>query len=79
MDEARKSKFTSNVAPVGANHEWILDVVADLKAYAEQNNLGPMQASAAQMLAVARRDILGDGKTEGALVIPLHNAPSSLN
>ena len=79
MDEPRKPKFTSHMAPVGANHEWILDVVEDLQAYAEQNNLAQVKASATEMLAVARSAILGEGEAKGALIMTIDNAPRSLN
>lgn len=79
MDGARKPNLTSNIAPVSANHEWILDVISDLQAYAQQNKLTKVQASAINMLAVARRDIIGDAEGNGTLVMAFDSAPRSNN
>ena len=38
-------------------HNWIIDVLADLQAYGELNNLPAIAASAGQALAVARAEI----------------------
>ena len=79
MDEARKPKFTLNTAPVSANHDWLLDVVADLEAYAKQNNLTQVHASAIDMLDVARKELLRDRQSNSALIMPFDSAPRSIN
>ena len=38
-------------------HNWIIDVLADLQAYAELNNLAAIAVAAEQTLAVARAEI----------------------
>ena len=38
-------------------HNWIIDVLADLQAYAELNNLAAIAVAAGQTLAVARAEI----------------------
>ncbi len=38
-------------------HDWIFDVLADLKVYAERNGLSDTAAKAAEALMVARAEI----------------------
>ena len=38
-------------------HDWVFDVLADLKSYAEANGLPELAAMADQTLAVARAEI----------------------
>lgn len=38
-------------------HNWIIDVLADLQAYAELNELAAIAVAAGQTLAVARAEI----------------------
>ena len=46
-------------------HSWIIDVLADLQAYAEMNNLPATAASAGQALAVARAEIAATAPDPG--------------
>jgi len=45
-------------------HDWIFDVLADLKIYAERNGLSATAAKAAEALIVARAEI-HRGEQEG--------------
>lgn len=38
-------------------HSWILDVLSDLRAYADMNNLPAIAAAAAQTYAIAEVEI----------------------
>ncbi|MBC2834270.1 hypothetical protein [Paragemmobacter straminiformis] len=40
-------------------HEWIFDVLADLRAYAEQNDLPDIARKTEELIAVARDEIAG--------------------
>ena len=51
------------------SHEWIFDVFADLRAYAEQNGLARIAEKTDELLCIARDEIAGDLADDG-------NAPS---
>ena len=46
-------------------HSWMIDVLADLQAYAEKNNFPAIAASAGQTLAVARAEIAAAAPERG--------------
>jgi len=47
-------------------HEWVLDVLADIKRYSERNGLGELEAQLEETIAVARRDTgAGPGSVRG--------------
>lgn len=39
------------------NHDWILDVLEDLRSYARQNGLPLVEEAAAEALGVARAEL----------------------
>lgn len=45
-------------------HEWILDVLTDLRSYAEKNDLPVIAAEAARVLNVARVELAQKTKAE---------------
>ena len=42
------------------SHDWIIDVLADLRAYAEQNGLAKIAEKTEELLCIARDEIAGD-------------------
>ena len=46
-------------------HDWIFDVLADLRAYAEQNGLPKIAAKTEELLCIARDEIGGDLADDG--------------
>ncbi len=46
------------------SHEWIFDVLADLRAYAEKNGLHGLAEKTDELLAVARDEISGRPRTD---------------
>ena len=46
-------------------HDWIFDVLSDLKAYALKNNLPALAAKADEALVVARAEIEAEDDPEG--------------
>ncbi|MDE3079560.1 MAG: hypothetical protein KGI94_05990 [Paracoccaceae bacterium] len=59
-------------------HDWILDVLADLRSYAAQNGLHALSLQAEETLRIARRELaeqrgagpLADGPRPRALTDP---------
>lgn len=48
-----------NVRVCVMSHEWIFDVLADLRAYADRNDLPEIAAKTDELLGVARDEIAG--------------------
>ena len=46
------------------SHEWIFDVLADLRSYAEKNGLSRLAERTDELLAVARAEISGRATQE---------------
>lgn len=47
-------------------HEWIFDVLKDLRNYAEKNGLSAIAAEAERALAVARKELAEQSISENA-------------
>ena len=47
------------------SHEWIFDVLADLRVYAEKNGLHLLAEKTDELLVVARSEVAGRPKREG--------------
>lgn len=47
------------------SHEWIFDVLADLRAYADRNDLPEIAAKTDELLGVARAEIAARQKNGG--------------
>lgn len=47
------------------SHEWIFDVLADLKSYADKNGLQQVSEKTGELLAVARAEITERALREG--------------
>jgi hypothetical protein len=62
---------------VMTGHRWIIDVLADLKAFAEQNNLPLLAAQLGETALVAQIEIaqLAEAQTEGAMAAGQCAAP----
>ncbi len=45
-------------------HDWIFDVLADLRKYADKNDLPEIAAETDRMMAVARRELAALAKSE---------------
>lgn len=49
-------------------HSWILDVLSDLRAYADMNNLPAIAAAAAQTFGIAKTEIAATPDQDGDAV-----------
>lgn len=49
-------------------HDWIFDVLTDLRKYAEKNDLAAIAAEAARMLDVVRKELSEKTRAEQGLV-----------
>lgn len=63
-------------------HDWIFDVLTDLRKYAEKNDLAAIAAETARMLDVARKELAEKTRAEQGLgddtrAAQLHTAPQS--
>lgn len=54
-------------------HDWIYDVLRDLKSYAEANGFGRLAAKAEETLQVAKAEIGGQGVQPEAQDTPGHD------
>lgn len=57
--------FSEPSAGCVMSHEWIFDVLADLKSYADQNGLQQVSEKTGELLAVARAEITDRALREG--------------
>jgi hypothetical protein len=47
-------------------HDWIIEVLTDLRAYAERNSLARIAQGTDDLLALARAEIASGGPVEGS-------------
>jgi hypothetical protein len=59
-------------------HDWIFDVLTDLRSYAEKNDLPAVAGAAARALDVAHAEIAAQSAAEGDAV-PLYPASKRPN
>jgi hypothetical protein len=53
------------LGPPLSGHDWIIDVLEDLKTYAKRNGMAELAAKTDETLTVARQEIASKARSEG--------------